>query len=125
MNFIKLAVIAAVFVSGPAWAQSLTGPQKNAIRSAKLYISMQGFSREGLISQLSSEAGDGYSVADSTVAVDSLKIDWNAQAARSAELYLTLQGFSCQGLIDQLSSPAGDGYTVSQATYGARQAGAC
>lgn len=104
---------------------TLSGPQKNAVRSAKQYLSMQGFSRDGLIQQLSSDYGDGYDVADATVAVDSLNIDWNEQAVRSAKQYLSMQGFSCKGLIQQLSSSAGDKYTVSQATYGAQQAGAC
>jgi len=103
----------------------LTGPQKNAVRSAKQYLDMAGFSRAGLIGQLSSSAGDGYEVADATVAIDSLNIDWNKQATRSAKQYLDMTGFSCKGLIQQLSSRAGDKYTVSQATHGAQQAGAC
>lgn len=72
---------------------------KNAVRSAKQYLSIQGYSRDGLIHQLSSDYGDGYSVADATVAVDSLNIDWNKQAVRSAKQYLSMQGFSCKGLI--------------------------
>jgi len=103
----------------------LTGPQKNAVRSAKQYLSMTGFSRAGLIGQLSSSAGEGYEVADATVAVDTLNIDWKEQAVRSAKQYLDMTGFSCKGLIQQLSSSAGEKYTVSQATYGAQQAGAC
>ena len=106
-------------------AAKLTGPQKNAVRSATQYLSLSGFSRGGLIQQLSSSAGDGYEVADATAAVDSLDVDWNENAAKSAKQYLSITGFSCNGLIDQLSSSAGDKYTVSQATYGARQAGAC
>jgi hypothetical protein len=125
MKFLKLAVTAALFAAGPTWAQSLTGSQNNAVRSAEQYISMSGFSRSGLIRQLSSDAGDGYGIADATVAVDSLNIDWNKEAARSAKQYLSMSGFSCKGLINQLSSSAGDGYTVSQATYGAQQSGAC
>lgn len=109
----------------PTLSESLPGPRSNAVRSAKQYLSLQGFSRSGLIQQLSSDYGDGYDVADATAAVDSLNIDWNEQAVRSARQYLSIQGFSCKGLIDQLSSSAGDGYTVSQATYGAQQAGAC
>ncbi|PIB97101.1 hypothetical protein CSW60_12710 [Caulobacter sp. X] len=104
---------------------NLTGPQRNAVRSAKQYLSMTGFSRKGLIAQLSSSAGDGYDVADATAAVDSLDVDWNENAVRSAKQYLDMSGFSCNGLIEQLSSSAGDKYTVSEATYGARQAGAC
>ena len=110
--------------SGSA-AGNLTVAQRNAVRSANSYLQLSGFSRQGLIDQLSSEFGDGYSVGDATVAVDSLSIDWNAQAARSAVSYLELSGFSCQGLIDQLSSEFGDKYTVEQATSGATQAGIC
>ena len=119
--FVGLIILGAV----PAAAQSLTVPQKNAVRSAKQCLSMQGFSRNGLIQQLSSDAGEGYKVADATVAVDSLNIDWNKEAVRSAKQYLSMQGFSCKGLIQQLSSSAGERYTVSQATYGAQQADAC
>lgn len=129
MRFLKSAIIAALivvlFVSTPAWAANLTGPQENAVRSAKQYLSFQGFSRSGLIRQLSSTYGDGYDVADATVAVDSLNIDWNQQAARSAQQYLSFQGFSCTGLINQLSSSAGDGYTESEAYYGAQQTNTC
>jgi hypothetical protein len=108
-----------------AEAGSLTGQQKNAARSAKQYLRLTGFSRDGLIQQLSSEAGNGYSVADATAAVDSLNVDWNQEAVESAKQYLSMQGFSCKGLIQQLSSSAGHKFTVSQATYGAQQAGAC
>jgi hypothetical protein len=125
MNFLRLAMIATLFFSVSTWADSFSSPQKNAVRSAKQYISMSGFSRDGLIQQLSSDYGDGYKVTDATVAVDSLNLDWNKQAVRSAKQYLNMQGFSCNGLIQQLSSSAGDKYTVSQATYGAQQAGAC
>jgi len=86
---------------------------------------MSGFSRRGLIEQLSSEAGNGYDVADATAAVDSLAVDWNEQAARSAKQYLEMTGFSCSGLIEQLSSSAGSKYTKAEARYGAQQAGAC
>lgn len=103
----------------------LTPPQQNALRSAEQYNGMTGFSRQGLIDQLSSDAGEGYEVADATIAVDNLVVDWNEQAARSAKQYLDMSGFSCKGLIQQLSSSAGDKYTKSQATYGAQQAGAC
>jgi len=103
----------------------LTGPQENALRSAKQYLSMQGFSKKGLIQQLSTDAGEGYDVADATAAVNSLDVDWNEQAVRSAKQYLSMQGFSCKGLIQQLSSSAGEKYSVSEATYGAKQAGAC
>ena len=111
--------------SGSPASGNLTAAQRNAVRSANSYLQLSGFSRQGLIDQLSSEFGDSYSVGDATVAVNSLSTDWNAQAARSAVSYLALSGFSCQGLIDQLSSEFGDKYTVEQATYGVTQAGIC
>lgn len=103
----------------------LTAAQRNAVRTAQSYLNMSGFSRRGLIDQLSSEYGSKFSIEDATVAVDSLNVDWNAQAARTAADYVKMSGFSCRGLIEQLSSDYGSKYTVEQATYGARQAGAC
>ncbi len=122
---VLIATALSVTAMGAANAAELTGPQKNAVRSAKQYLNISGFSRAGLIEQLSSSYGDGYEVADATAAVDSLGVDWNANAVKSAKQYLSISGFSCKGLIEQLSSSAGDKYTESQATYGARQAGAC
>lgn len=121
ISFLTLILLSTT----PLLAKAMTGPQKNAARSAKEYLSFSGFSREGLINQLSSSAGDGYNIKDATVAVDSLNINWNEQAVRSAKEYLSIMGFSCSGLIEQLSSSAGDKYTISQAQYGAQKAGAC
>lgn len=106
-------------------ASTLTAAQQNAVRSANSYLAISGFSRQGLIDQLSSDYGDQYSVGDATAAVDNLDVDWNAQAERSAASYLDVSGFSCQGLIEQLSSEHGDKYTVAQATSGATRAGVC
>lgn len=125
MNFFKAILAVIFFATGPTWAGELTGPQNNAVRSAKQYLSITGFSRNGLIHQLSSDAGEGFEVSDATVAVDSMNIDWNQQAVRSAKQYLNMMGFSCKGLIKQLSSSAGEKYTVDQATYGAKHADGC
>lgn len=126
---IKLTATVALFLAlmgaSIASAQSLSAPQQNAVRSASNYLSISGFSRDGLINQLSSSYGDGYSVVDARAAVDSLSVNWNEQAVRSAKNYLSMMGFSCSGLINQLSSDAGDKYTAGQATYGAQQSGAC
>ena len=126
IKFICITVLSlAVLGASTASAQDLSRPQKNAVRSVKNYLNLTGFSRVGLINQLSSPYGDGFSVADATVAVDSMNIDWNAQAVRSANQYLEMTGFSCNGLVEQLSSEYGSQYTGSQTTYGAQQAGAC
>lgn len=84
----------------------------------------EGFSRQGLIDQLSSSAGEGYSVADATFAVDSLNVGWNALAV-AAKAYLKTSSFSCSGLVQQLSSSAGSQITDAQAQYGAKGAGSC
>jgi ribosomal protein L3 len=99
--------------------------QQNAVHAAQDYLSTSPFSKQGLIDQLSSSAGDGYSVQDATAAVDSLTVDWNAEAVKAAKDYLQTSPFSCQAMIDQLSSSAGDGYTAAQAQYGATKVGLC
>lgn len=111
IKFTHLVFLAfALLGAGIASAQELTGPPKNAVRLAELYPSMTGFSRAGRSEQLSSEYGDGYSVADATAALDTLSVDWNAQSVRPANQYLTRTGFSCKGPIDQLSSDYGNKY---------------
>ncbi len=106
-------------------APSYTTPQQNAIQSAQAYLSMGGgFSRAGLIDQLSSKAGDGFKKATAVFAVNHIKINWKKQAVLSAKAYLKMgSGFSRTGLIDQLSSKAGDQYTLAQATYAANHVG--
>lgn len=105
--------------------QNLTGPQKNAVRAAQSYLSISAFSRDGLIEQLSSQAGNGFNISDATKAVDSLNVDWNQEAVKSAKQYLQMMGFSCSGLIQQLSSRAGSKFTEKQASFGAQRSGAC
>ncbi len=107
----------------PKPTQELTSGQKNALRSAENYLSFAPFSRQGLIRQLSSEAGDGYSVKDATYAADHVKVNWFEQAAKAAKNYLEIAPFSRSRMIDQLESSAGDGYTHEQAVYGAKKAG--
>jgi hypothetical protein len=120
--------------SAPAGAQATkaaasskpagTVSQRQALRKAESYLDMKGFSRKGLIQQLSSDAGEGFSKADATWAVDHLSgVNWNEQAVRSGKAYLDMTGFSRAGLIQQLSSDAGDGFTKAQATYAAGKLG--
>ena len=122
---VKAPVTAPPVTAPPVTTPALTNQQKNAVAAAKKYLQTQAFSQQGLIDQLDSSAGDGYSVNDATVAVDSLTVNWNAEAVQAAKEYLKTQPFSCTDLINQLDSSAGDQYTVAQATYGAQQAGAC
>jgi inhibitor of KinA sporulation pathway (predicted exonuclease) len=100
-----------------------TAGQRNALRAAKTYLKMTPFSRKGLIQQLSSKYGDGYSVKDATWAVNRVDANWNQQALRAAKAYLKMTPFSRKGLIQQLSSKYGDRYTVAQATYAVNRVG--
>lgn len=110
---------AATRTTGP----KLTKNQEQAIGAAESYLDFSAFSRKGLIHQLTSDAGDKFSVKDATYAVDHVKVNWNEQAAKAAKSYLEMSNFSRAGLIHQLESPAGDQYTHSQAVYGVNKAG--
>lgn len=94
-----------------------TVSQRNAVRAAKNYLDFSAFSRQGLIQQLEYE---DFSTADATFAVDSIAVDWYAQAAKAAKNYLDYSAFSRGGLIEQLEY---EGYTPAQAAYGATAAG--
>lgn len=110
----------------PTPTTRFTLAQQNAINSAQQYLALgEGFSRAGLIGQLSSSAGDGYSVTDATFAVDSLNVDWNAEAVLAAKSYLKTTSFSCTNLVEQLDSAAGSQFTPAQAQYGAHAVGIC
>ena len=93
--------------SGPHYTLS----QQNAINAAKDYLDTAPFSKEGLIQQLSSSAGDGYPHKDAVFAVNHLHVNESS--------------FSCEGLSEQLSSSAGDQYTEEQAKYAAKKVGLC
>jgi hypothetical protein len=107
--------------SGPHYTPS----QQNALNAAKDYLSTSAFSKEGLVDQLSSSAGDGYPHKDAVFAVEHLHVNWKQQAVQAAKDYLHTSSFSCNGLVEQLSSSAGDKYTEDQAQYAAKKVGLC
>lgn len=95
--------------------------QENALLSAENYLATMPFSKQGLISQLSSEYGEGFELKDAEWAVNQLDVDWQEQAVRSGENYLETMPFSKQGLINQLSSENGEGFSVEDATAAVNQ----
>ena len=98
--------------------KKISAEQANAARSAESYLTgPSSFSRKSLISQLKYE---GYSTKAATAAVDSLHVDWNAQAVQSAKSYLEMQGFSRKELLGQLKY---EGFTQAQAEHGVKGAG--
>jgi Host cell surface-exposed lipoprotein len=103
---------------------SMTGGQQQAVDSAESYLSEgQGFSKQGLLNQLTSSFGEGFSKSDAEFAIKYLKPNWDKQAVDAAKGYLgDGEGFSRSSLIQQLTSSYGDGFTESQAEYGVNQA---
>jgi hypothetical protein len=97
--------------------------RRQAIEAAQSYLDMGGFSRAGLIQQLSSQYGDGFRLVLATWAVDHSHANWNQQAVESARSYLQMGGFSRDGLIEQLTSSAGEGFTYAQAVYAVNKVG--
>lgn len=91
--------------------------QKNALASAKSYLSHSAFSHKGLIKQLEFEK---FSHEDATYGADHCGANWNEQAVKSAASYLSYSSFSRDGLIDQLKF---EGFTQEQAEYGVTQNG--
>lgn len=98
-----------------------TKGQDNAVKQAKQYLKFMGFSRQGLIDQLSSPYGSGFLEEEAVYAVDYLEsnklVDWNEQAVKCAKDYIKTMAFSRAGLIDQLSSDFGSKFTKEQAEY--------
>jgi pyruvate/2-oxoglutarate dehydrogenase complex dihydrolipoamide acyltransferase (E2) component len=109
----------ATVVPVPPAAPKLTVSQQNAVESARSYLDSQGFSRLGLIGQLT--GFEGYSTADATFAVDYVHADWNKQAVRVAQGYLDSGSFSRSGLITQLTQF--EKFTRAQAVYAADKVG--
>lgn len=97
----------------------MTMEQKNAYQAAKNYLDMAGFSKQGLIDQLSSEYGDNYPLEVAEFAVNAIEengeVDWVEECKESAKAYLEFSSFSKQGLIEQLTSEYGDKYTQEEA----------
>jgi hypothetical protein len=97
--------------------------EQQAVDSAQSYLAMGGFSKAGLLDQLTSSAGEGFAVADAKFAISHLHPNWNAQAVESAKSYLAMGGFSRASMIEQLTSSAGEGFTQAQAEYAVAKVG--
>jgi len=100
--------------------------QLQALAAAKTYLdSGMGFSQAGLLAQLTSSAGNGFSQTDAQWAIDRSGADWNAQALSAAEAYLKSgMGFSEASLTQQLTSSAGNQFAPDQAAHAVANAGA-
>src|SRR5262245_51200165 len=115
--FVLLAVLAATstVVAGSAFASA---GQREALESAKSYLSFGSFSRAGLIHQLESPYGDKFSHAEAVGGVSHAHANWKGEAVEAAKSYMKFGRFSRAGLIHQLESPYGDKFTHAEAVYG-------
>lgn len=117
----KASASFAVSAAAPAdpTGPSMTSSQQQAVDAGQSYLSIgTGFSEKGLLKQLTSKYGNGFSQADASFAVKYLSPDWNAQAVLAAKSYLNLHtGFSKSSLQQQLTSPYGNQFTQAQASY--------
>lgn len=95
---------------------TISSGKRNALKSAKSYLSVLPFSYIGLIKQLEYE---GYTHSEAIYAAENCGADWYEQAVMSAEQYLSVMAFSRSGLIEQLEY---EGYTHDQAVYGVNKA---
>jgi hypothetical protein len=111
------AAAAKAAADAEAAAKAGTVSQQNARGKAVSYLKFSAFSRTGLIGQLEYNK---FSTADATWAVDTMKVDWNEQAAKKAASYLKFSSFSRSGLVDQLIY---NGFTPEQAEYGVSTTG--
>ena len=123
----RVAAEQAAAQAAAAEAAKGTPSQQNAHESAKSYLDFSGYSRAGLLEQLTSEYGEQFPPGDAKFAVARLEaeggVDWNAEAAESAQSYLDFSSYSRQGLIEQLTSEYGEQFTPEQAEFGVSQTG--
>ena len=99
--------------------------EQQAVESAQSYLNLgSGFSEAGLLKQLTSSYGAGFTAANAQFAINYLKPGWDAQAVEAAQGYLKLgTGFSRSSLIQQLTSSYGNGFTEAQAEYAVSKVG--
>jgi len=116
-GFAKSDAEFAIKYLNPNWDQQ-------AVDSAQGYLGMgSGFSDQGLLKQLTSSAGSGFTEAQAEYAINHLHPDWDTQAVDAAKGYMQIGGFSRASLIQQLTSSYGSGFTETQAEYAASQVG--
>ena len=92
--FVLLAALAATSTVVVGSSQASTFGQREALDSAKSYLETGGFSRAGLIDQLTSLNGESVSRADAVWGVNHAHANWNAEAVQSAKSYLETGSFS-------------------------------
>ena len=95
--------------------------KEEAAESAREYLDNGAFSKQGLLQQLTSDSGEGFTEKQARYAIKLIEkngeVNWKEEAVESAREYLDNDSFSKQGLFEQLTSEYGEGFTEKQARY--------
>ncbi|MDY5840484.1 MAG: Ltp family lipoprotein [Corynebacterium camporealensis] len=91
--------------------------QDAALAKAESYMSYSNFSKEGLLRQLHSEHGEGFSDEAARYAVDTIDIDWNEKAVASANAHTKNSDISRAGLEHLLTSDRGLAFTEEETQF--------
>lgn len=100
--------------------QKVPTEYKNALATAEEYNEDQPMSKAGLLDQLTSSDGEGFTQAAGEYAVNHLKANWNENALKCAKTYQKEEHLSRADVQSQLSSSiddGGEGFTSEQVQY--------
>lgn len=93
---------------------------KNALATAEEYNEDQPMSKAGLLDQLTSKDGEGFTQAAGEYAVNHIQANWNENALKCAKEYEKTEHLSRADVQDQLSGSVddgGEGFTPEQVQY--------
>lgn len=90
---------------------------QNALKSAQNYVDLMPFSEKGLYDQLTAEYGEQFPAEAAQYAIETVDVNYNAEALESAKNYQETMPMSDSGLYDQLTSEYGERFTAEQAQY--------
>ncbi|MDN5682541.1 Ltp family lipoprotein [Corynebacterium glyciniphilum] len=90
---------------------------QSALRKAETYSEMMHMSKAGILEQLTSDYGEGFSPEAARYAVDNVDADWNNNALEKARTYQDTMSMSPSAIHEQLVSEYGEKFTVEEADY--------
>lgn len=97
--------------------QDVPREHQSALRKAETYSEMMHMSKAGILDQLTSDYGEGFSPEAARYAVDNVDADWNNNALEKARTYQDTMSMSPSAIHEQLVSGYGEKFTVEEADY--------
>jgi hypothetical protein len=82
MKILAVTIVVLSLSLASSAAQASTIGQREALQAAKSYLRFGSFSRAGLISQLTSSYGEGFSRADAVWGVNHAHANWYREAVQ-------------------------------------------